>query len=31
MKKEIADVLNGSKIRDWKKIKVDFGDDFLDI
>jgi nickel-dependent lactate racemase len=31
MKKEIADVLRRSKIPGWKKIKVDFGDDFLDI
>jgi len=31
MKNEIADVLNGSNTRGWEKIKVDFGDDFLDI
>jgi nickel-dependent lactate racemase len=30
-KQEIADILSGSKTRDWKKIQVDFGDDFLDI
>jgi hypothetical protein len=31
MKNEIADVLNGSNTRGWEKIKVDFGDDVLDI
>ena len=31
MKQEIADVLRGSQTRGWKKITVDFGDDFLDI
>ena len=31
MKKEIAEVLNGSNTGDWKIIKVDFGDDYLDI
>ncbi len=31
MKKEIADVIAGSKTRGWKKIKVDFGEGFLDI
>ena len=31
MKNEIAEVLSASNTRDWKEIKVDFGDDFLDI
>ena len=31
MQKEIEDVLSRAKTRDWKQIKVDFGDDFLDI
>lgn len=31
MKKEIAQILAGANIQDWKQIKVDFGDDFLDI
>ena len=31
MKKEIAEILAGADLPDWKKIKVDFGDDFLDI
>jgi len=31
MKKEIAEILAGANIQDWKQIKVDFGDDFLDI
>lgn len=29
MKKEIADIITGTETRGWKKIKVDFGDDFL--
>ncbi len=31
MKQEIAEILSGANTRDWKEIKVDFGDDFLDI
>ena len=31
MEKEIADILAGADIGDWKQIKVDFGDDYLDI
>ena len=31
MNEEIADVISRAATRDWKKIKVDFGDDFLDI
>ena len=31
MNEEIANVINRAAIRDWKKIKVDFGDDFLNI
>jgi nickel-dependent lactate racemase len=31
MKNEIADVIKRAATQDWKKIKVDFGDDFLDI
>jgi len=31
MDKEIADILAGADTRGWKQIKVDFGDDFLDI
>ncbi len=31
MNNEIADVIKRAATRDWKKIKVDFGDDFLDI
>jgi len=31
MKKEIAKVLAQADTRGWKQIKVDFGDDFLDI
>ncbi len=31
MKKEIADVLAKAKTGGWKKINVDFGDDYLDI
>ena len=31
MKKEIEDVLRRAEIRGWETIKVDFGDDFLDI
>jgi lactate racemase len=29
MKKEIAEVITGTETRDWKKIKVDFGNDFV--
>jgi hypothetical protein len=28
MKQEIAEILGRAKTRDWKQIKVDFGDDF---
>jgi nickel-dependent lactate racemase len=31
MKKEIAETIRGADTRDWKKIKVDFGDDLVDI
>jgi len=31
MKEEIAEVLSRAKTQGWKKIKVDFGDDFLEI
>ena len=31
MEKEIADVMSGAVTRDWKTIKVDFGDEFVDI
>ena len=31
MNNEIADVIKRAATQDWKKIKVDFGDDFLDI
>jgi len=31
MKKDISDILAGADTRGWKQIKVDFGDDFLDI
>jgi nickel-dependent lactate racemase len=31
MKEEIAEVLSKAKTQGWKKIKVDFGDDFLEI
>jgi nickel-dependent lactate racemase len=31
MDKEIADILAGADTRGWKQIKVDFGDDFVDI
>ena len=31
MEKGIADILAGVDTGDWKQIKVDFGDDFLDI
>ncbi|MBW2444181.1 MAG: nickel-dependent lactate racemase [Deltaproteobacteria bacterium] len=31
MDKEIADILAGADTLGWKQIKVDFGDDFLDI
>ena len=31
MDKEIAEILAGANIQGWKKIKVDFGDDFLEI
>lgn len=31
MKKEIADILARAETRNWKKINVDFGDDFLEI
>ena len=31
MEKEMADILAAANIQDWKQIKVDFGDDFLDI
>ncbi len=31
MNEEIAEIINRAATRDWKKIKVDFGDDFLDI
>jgi len=31
MKKEFAEIMGGADTRGWKKIKVDFGDDFLDI
>ena len=31
MEKKIADILAGADTGDWKQIKVDFGDDFLDI
>ncbi len=28
MKQKIAEILAGANTRDWKQIKVDFGDDF---
>ena len=31
MEKDIADILAGADTGSWKKIKVDFGEDFLDI
>jgi nickel-dependent lactate racemase len=31
MKKEFAEIIRGAETQDWKKVKVDFGDDFLDI
>ncbi|MGD9287487.1 MAG: nickel-dependent lactate racemase [Desulfobacterales bacterium] len=31
MNNEIADVIKRAATHDWKRIKVDFGDDFLDI
>jgi lactate racemase len=31
MKKEIAGIINGAETKNWKNIKVDFADDFLDI
>ena len=31
MDKKIAEILAGADTRGWKQIKVDFGDDFLDI
>lgn len=31
MKKDIAEILAGANMQGWKQIKVDFGDDFLDI
>jgi nickel-dependent lactate racemase len=31
MEKDIAEILAGANTRGWKQIKVDFGDDFLDI
>lgn len=31
MEKDIADILAGADTGDWKQIKVDFGEDFLDI
>ena len=31
MKNEIVKILAGADVRGWKQIKVDFGDDFLDI
>ena len=31
MDKEIAEILAGANMQGWKQIKVDFGDDFLDI
>ena len=31
MNKEIAAIIAGANTQDWKQIKVDFGDDFLDI
>ena len=31
MKREIAEILARANIQDWQQIKVDFGDDFLDI
>ena len=31
MKKEFADIISGADTRSWKKIEVDFGDDFLDV
>ncbi|MBW2705183.1 MAG: nickel-dependent lactate racemase [Deltaproteobacteria bacterium] len=31
MEKDIAEILAGANTQGWKQIKVDFGDDFLDI
>ena len=31
MEKDIAEILAGAATQGWKQIKVDFGDDFLDI
>ena len=31
MEKNIADILAGAETGDWKQIKVDFGEDYLDI
>ena len=31
MKKKFAEIIRGADTRGWKKIKVDFGDDFVDI
>ena len=31
MEKDIAEIIAGASMHGWKKIKVDFGDDFLDI
>lgn len=31
MDEKIAEVINGADTRDWKRIKVEFGGDFLDI
>ena len=31
MKKEFVEIIRGADTRGWKKIKVDFGDDFVDI
>ena len=31
MEKNIAEILAGANTQGWKEIKVDFGDDFLDI
>jgi nickel-dependent lactate racemase len=31
MNKQVADILAGAETGDWKKINVDFGDDFLEI
>ncbi len=31
MKDEIANIISKTEIQDWKRIEVDFGDDFLEI